>query len=136
MYFLQKPFHCWPKNFSINDFFNFLFSQTFPIMHFSFSLFLDDVWPLVLIICFLNKNTISWEASTLTNSSLFWFKKWDHKSNTLNNFVHCIDKWRTPIWYGSSEAKDELKIANYECTGYPPQRKKEQTQKQVYVPCI
>ena len=40
------------------------------------------------------------------------------------------------IGYGISESKDKLKLAYYECTMSPSQRKKEQIQEWVFVACL
>ena len=76
------------------------------------------------------------QASTNANSHLLLFMKWYHKSSTLNKFVQCLRKWRTPIGYVNSEAKDELKIGDNKCKRYPSQRKIEQTQERFLVAYI
>ena len=67
---------------------------------------------------------------------MFWFTELYCKSITLNTCVQCLDNWRTTIGYGISEAEDELKLVDNNCTRYPSQLKIEQTQERISVDCI
>ena len=52
------------------------------------------------------------------------------------HLAQCLGNRETPIVYGSLEAEDELKLVDDKCTRSTSQRKIEQTQVRIFVPCL
>ena len=56
------------------------------------------------------------QASTRANSCLLSSTKWNQKPSILKAFAQSLGNRMTPIGYNSSEAKDEMKLEDYDIT--------------------
>ena len=53
------------------------------------------------------------QAITCVNSRMLVSTKWDQKTSTPNAFVKSLGNWIAMIGCGSSEAKDKIKLVDY-----------------------